>query len=76
MEMVGKETPSIDNDVSFYALVSQSVQKIVPVLIGTEYVCPLDAPPHDMMQRSGSVQPRLSRHSERLDPSLLFVKLF
>ena len=76
MEVLGKETPRSDNQIPLHALVRQPVWKILPVSINAEYVGPLDAPPHHMMQRPGTIQSRLSRHTKKVDLSPPFAKLF
>jgi hypothetical protein len=76
MKVVRHEGPGIYNEVPIDTQIRQPVQEIFPVLIGTEYFGLLDAPSHDMMQRSRRIQSWLSRHIGTLDPFALFVKLF
>ena len=76
MKVVGQEGPGIYNESPIDAQIRQPVQEIFPVLIRAVYLCPFDAPAHDMMQRPRSIQPWLSRHTATLHPSALSVKLF
>jgi hypothetical protein len=76
MKMVGHETPGIGNQISIHAQMGQPFQKILPIRIHAEYLCPLDTSPHDVMQSSRSIQSRLPRHVDRVDPFISFVKLF
>jgi len=53
-DIAGKETPHIDNEIPVQALARQPVLKIILVLINAEYVCPLNVPPHHMIQSPGA----------------------
>jgi hypothetical protein len=49
MKVVGKEGPGIDKEIPIQAQISQSVQKILPILIRAKYICPFNAPAHDVV---------------------------
>jgi hypothetical protein len=76
VKVVGHEAPGVDDEVSILAQFCHAVQKIFPVLIGPENVCPFDAPAHDVMQSSRRIQSWLSRHTDTLLPFTAIVKLF
>jgi hypothetical protein len=49
MKVVGKEGPGIDQKTPIKAQISQSVQKIFPVLIRAKYIYPFNTPAHDVV---------------------------
>jgi hypothetical protein len=49
MKVVGKESPGIDNEIPIQAQISQSIQKIFPVLIRAKYIGPFNAPAHNVV---------------------------
>jgi hypothetical protein len=76
MEVVGQNRPCKYSQISFPAQISKPVQEVLPVCINTEYSGSLDAPAYHVMQSSGCIQPRLSRHLVRLDLFCETLRLF
>jgi len=66
MKMVGDQCPCIADGFRILEYAFQAVQKMISVGIVLEYRAPFNAPDHDMVNGSGSVNSGFPRHETRL----------
>jgi len=69
MEVVRHEGPRIDGQAPVLRQLREPIHEIRPVLVTPEDFGAVDAPTHDVVQRPGGIQSRLSEHACTLRPS-------
>jgi hypothetical protein len=75
MEVVRNQRPCIAQGFRIQEDFSQSIEKVTPVLVVSEYATPFNTTDHDVVQGSGSIDSRFPRHSMLLSFCRVAVNL-
>jgi len=65
MSMVGHEGPCITERLGFWEKGRETINKIVPIGIVPEDICPFYTPDHHMMEYSGGIESCLAGHARK-----------
>jgi hypothetical protein len=66
--VVGNQRPCIAQGFRIQEDFSLSIEKVIPVLVVSEYSTPFNTTDHDVVQGSGSIDSGFPRHETSLSP--------